>query len=108
VLEQQFTNADGPKLLFPSGLTYSYDTSRPEGQRIIAPLVQGKPLDPAGSYRVAMNGFLAGGGDSFTTLKVGRIVAGGMLDLDALEAWFARGQIVEPPALGRVKNVGPN
>ncbi|MBA4763065.1 bifunctional metallophosphatase/5'-nucleotidase [Sphingomonas sp.] len=107
VLEQQFTNADGPKLLFPSGLTYSYDRSRPEGQRILAPLVQGKPLDPAATYRVAMNGFLAGGGDSFTTLKVGRIVAGGVLDLDALEAWFARGQVVEPPALGRVKNVGP-
>lgn len=107
VLEQQFTNEDGPKLLFPAGLTYSYDTSRPEGQRIIAPLVQGKPLDPAATYRVAMNGFLAGGGDAFTTLKVGRIVAGGMLDLDALEAWFARGQVVTPPALGRAKNVGP-
>ncbi|MCR5871462.1 bifunctional metallophosphatase/5'-nucleotidase [Sphingomonas sp. J344] len=106
VLEQQFTNADGPKLLFPSGLTYSYDRSKPEGQRIIAPLVDGKPLDPAGSYRVAMNGFLAGGGDSFTTLRVGRIVAGGVLDLDALEAWFARGQVVTPPALGRVKDVG--
>jgi len=107
VLEQQFANADGPTLLFPSGLTYSYDRSKPEGQRIIAPLVQGKPLDPAGSYRVAMNGFLAGGGDGFTTLQVGRIVAGGVLDLDALEAWFARGQVVTPPALGRVKDVGP-
>lgn len=106
VLEQQFTNADGPKLLFPSGLSYSYDRSKPEGQRIIGPLVQGKPLDPAATYRVAMNGFLAGGGDSFTTLKVGRIVAGGVLDLDALEAWFARGQVVEPPALGRVKDLG--
>lgn len=106
VLEQQFTNEDGPKLLFPSGLSYSYDRSRPEGQRIIAPLVQGKPLDPAGSYRVAMNGFLAGGGDSFTALKVGRIVAGGVLDLDALEAWFARGEVVAPPTLGRVKDVG--
>lgn len=107
VLEQQFTNEDGPKLLFPAGLTYSYDRSRPEGQRIIAPLVQGKPLDPDATYRVAMNGFLAGGGDSFTTLKVGRVVAGGVLDLDALETWFARGQVVTPPALGRVKNVGP-
>lgn len=107
VLEQQFTNEDGPKLLFPAGLTYSYDRSKPEGQRIIAPLVQGQPLDPAATYRVAMNGFLAGGGDAFTTLKVGRIVAGGVLDVDALEAWFARGQVVTPPALGRVKDVGP-
>ena len=31
-----------------------------------------------------------------------------VLDLDALEAWFARGAVVEPPALGRVKDVGAN
>lgn len=108
VLEQQFTNADGPKLLFPAGLTYSFDRSRPEGQRIIAPMVEGKPLDPAASYRVAMNGFLAGGGDAFSTLAAGRIVAGGVIDLDALEAWFAQGKVVDPPALGRVKDVTPN
>jgi len=107
VLEEQFTNADGPKLLFPAGLSYSFDLSRPEGQRILAPMVEGKPLRADTTYRVAMNGFLAGGGDAFTTLAAGKIVAGGMIDLDALEAWFARGQVVEPPALGRVKDVTP-
>jgi 5'-nucleotidase len=107
VLEQQFTNADGPKVLFTAGLSYRFDMKAPAGQRIIDPMVEGKPLDPAATYRVAMSNFLGGGGDGFSTLTAGRIVAGGVLDLDALEAWFARGQVVDPPALGRVRNVTP-
>ena len=39
VLEQQFAKKDGTALLFPAGLTYSYDLSKPEGQRIIAPML---------------------------------------------------------------------
>lgn len=107
VLEQQFDKAGGPMLLFAAGLTYSYDLSRPEGQRIIAPLIDGKPLDDAAVYRVTVNSFLGGGGDGFSAFKAGRDVAGGMLDLDALEAWFARGRMVDPPALGRVEDVTP-
>lgn len=107
ILEEQFTNVDGAKLLFAAGLTYSFDRSKPAGRRIVAPSVEGRPLDDAATYRVALNSFLAGGGDGFPTLAAGKVVAGGMLDLDALEAWFARGQVVEPPALGRVKDVTP-
>lgn len=107
VLEQQFAKADGTTLLFPAGLTYSYDRSKPEGQRIIAPMIDGQPMRDEAVYRVTVNSFLGGGGDGFTAFKAGKDVAGGMLDLDALEAWFARGQVVEPPALGRVRDVTP-
>ncbi|WP_423604545.1 bifunctional metallophosphatase/5'-nucleotidase [Sphingomonas sp. MS122] len=107
VLEQQFAKTDGTALLFPAGLTYSYDLSKPEGQRIIAPLIDGQPLRDDAVYRVTVNSFLGGGGDGFTAFKAGKDVAGGALDLDALEAWFARGQVVDPPALGRVKDVTP-
>lgn len=107
VLEQQFSNADGPRVLFVSGMTYSFDQSKPAGQRVIAPMIGGKPLDDATLYRVGLSGFLGGGGDGFDTLAAGKVVAGGVVDLDALEAWFARGQVVQPPALGRVKDVTP-
>lgn len=107
VLEQQFSNVDGPKMLFVSGLSYHFDRSRPAGQRVIAPLVEGKPLREDARYRVGLSNFLGGGGDGLTTLAAGRVVAGGILDLDALEAWFARGTVVEPPALGRVRDVTP-
>lgn len=107
VLEQQFAKTDGTALLFPAGLTYSYDLSKPDGQRIIAPRIGGQPMRDEAVYRVTVNSFLGGGGDGFTALKAGRDVAGGMLDLDALEAWFARAQVIDPPALGRVKDVTP-
>ncbi|MEG3180939.1 bifunctional metallophosphatase/5'-nucleotidase [Sphingomonas sp. LT1P40] len=107
VLEQQFAREPSAMILFPAGLTYSYDRSKPAGQRIIAPLVDGKPLNAATVYRVTVNSFLTSGGDGFTVFKDGKIVAGGMLDLDALEAWFARGEVVRPATLGRVKNLTP-
>lgn len=107
VLEQQFSNVDGAKVLFVSGMTYRFDRSKPAGQRIIAPLVAGEPLRDDAVYRVGLSNFLGGGGDGFDTLAAGKVVAGGVLDLDALEAWFARGAVVEPPALGRVVDVTP-
>lgn len=105
VLEQQFANIDGPKVLFAAGLTYRFDQSRPAGRRIISPMVAGQPLRDDAVYRVGLSNFLGGGGDGFDTLAAGKVVAGGVLDLDALEAWFARGEVVRPPALGRVVNV---
>lgn len=107
VLEQQFAKTDGKMLLFPAGLTYSYDLSRPEGQRIIAPMIDGQPMRDDGVYRVTVNSFLGGGGDGFSTFKAGKEVAGGMLDLDALEALFAGGRVIDPPVLGRAKDVTP-
>ncbi len=107
ILEQQFTVPEAPQMLFVSGMSYRFDRSRAAGQRIIAPMVAGQPLDRAATYRVTVNSFLGGGGDGFTTLADAATVAGGMLDLDALEAWFARGDVVTPPALGRVINLTP-
>lgn len=107
VLEQQFAKTDGRTLLFPAGLTYSYDLSRPEGQRIIAPMIDGQPMRGDAVYRVTVNSFLGGGGDGFSTFKAGKDVAGGMLDLDALEALFAGGRVIDPPVLGRAKDVTP-
>ena len=81
VLEQQFTNADKARVMFVSGMSYSFDRSKPPGQRIIAPLVNGQPLRDDATYRVGLSGFLGGGGDAFDTLAGGRIVAGGVLDM---------------------------
>jgi 5'-nucleotidase len=55
------------------GLTYSYDDKQPRGQRIIASSLElnGVTLNPAGTYRVTTNSFLAAGGDNFGTLARG-------------------------------------
>jgi 2',3'-cyclic-nucleotide 2'-phosphodiesterase (5'-nucleotidase family) len=52
-----------------SGLRLAYDAGRPPGDRITALTVGGKPVQPAASYSLATNDFLAGGGDGYVLLK---------------------------------------
>ena len=87
------------------GFRFDYDLSRPKGQRITSLNLNGRPVVPAASYRVTVNNFLASGGDRFTVLTEGKVIADGRLDVDALEAWLASGRPV--PSLGRTKNVTP-
>lgn len=114
VLEQQF--ASGPNtvtnpimLNLSRGFTYSYDLRRPEGQRIIDMRLNGTPVSPDGTYRVAVNSFLAAGGDSFTIFRQGTNPVGGMQDVDALERYIAAmGQTPPPlPSADRVTRLSP-
>lgn len=110
LLEEQFSDASPAtikqSLLMPSaGFTYSYDRSKPAGQRIVAAAFDGRPIDPAASYRITVNNFLASGGDGFTVLAASKPVADAGPDLDALEAWIAKGAQV--PAVGRVIDATP-
>ncbi|HEX8215975.1 MAG TPA: bifunctional metallophosphatase/5'-nucleotidase, partial [Allosphingosinicella sp.] len=88
LLEQQFASGwntvERPNMLLPSrGLTYSYDLTRQEGQRIIDLRLDGQPIRDDSTYRVTMNSFLATGGDNFTVFREGTNVTGGPQDLDA-------------------------
>jgi 5'-nucleotidase len=111
VLEQQWAGFGGQLstkfLQVSAGLSYSYDTSRPLGQRVSNLALNGTPIDPAATYRVAMNDFLANGGDGFTNLVGGgdRVTAPGF-DVDALVAYLGTGPIAPGPA-NRFKNVTP-
>ena len=108
LIEQEFT-ADGTgqfrqSFLIPSeGFAYTIDRSAPDGRHVVAMALNGQPIDPARTYRVAVNNFLQQGGDGFTVLAQGRFVAGGGNDLDALEAFIAEG--VRPSVEGRVSEV---
>ena len=112
LLEQQFASGwntvDRPNMLMPShGLSYAYDLSRPEGQRILDLRLDGEPIRDDAEYRVAMNSFLATGGDNFTVFREGRDPMGGPQDLDALEAYIGAAGSLAPPALGRIENRTP-
>ncbi|HEX8062821.1 MAG TPA: bifunctional metallophosphatase/5'-nucleotidase [Allosphingosinicella sp.] len=112
LLEQQFDSGSNtvasPNMLLPSAnLRYAYDLSKPAGQRILDLTVDGRPIDDNAVYRVAMNSFLATGGDNFTLFKEGTDPAGGPLDLDALEAWIASSTPLTPPAPDRIRDVTP-
>jgi 5'-nucleotidase len=110
LLEEQFGPASPASirqsLMIPSaGFTYAYDRSRPQGERIVSMLLDGRPVDPARTYRITVNNFLASGGDGFSVLAERRPVADGGQDLDAFEAFIARGAQV--PAVGRVTDATP-
>jgi 5'-nucleotidase len=61
--------------------------------------LNGTPIDPAASYRVTVNNYLALGGDGFTALKQGLKPQFGVYDDEALFAYFqANGPIAPPPA----------
>ncbi|MEV4252673.1 bifunctional metallophosphatase/5'-nucleotidase [Spirillospora sp. NPDC049652] len=102
VLEQQWTSA-GTKILQPSaGLHFTIDSSRPIGDRVSAITIDGKPVDPAASYRIAANNFLLGGGDGFTVFTQGKDQVLGPIDLDALVSYFGSHSPVSPPPLDRI------
>jgi 5'-nucleotidase len=112
LLEQQFASGwntvERPNMLMPSrGLSYSYDLSRPEGQRILDLKLDGQPIRDDATYRVTMNSFLATGGDNFTVFREGTDPMGGPQDLDALEAYIEARSPLAPPAANRIRNVTP-
>jgi 5'-nucleotidase len=107
VLEQQFKTVDGAgrvaSLLIPSmGFRFRYDLVQPQGNRVTRMELDGKPIDPTANYRVTVNNFLSSGGDGFSAFSVGTDAVDGGMDLDAMEAWLAKGQPI--PALGRTKD----
>ena len=60
-----------------------------------------QPIEPAATYRVVVNNYLASGGDGLTGFTAGTdLVDTGIVDIDALIAWIAPGR--SPPAIGRV------
>ncbi|MFG2473883.1 bifunctional metallophosphatase/5'-nucleotidase [Streptomyces fagopyri] len=90
-LQQQVSGANeaAPKILqISKGLTYTLDLTKTGAARVVAGSVEldGTAIDPAAVYRVAMNSFLAGGGDGFAELGKGTNVLVGGDDLAAFEA----------------------
>lgn len=59
-----------------SGLTFEADLKQPQGSRVTAVSVDGKPIDPAGKYTVASNNFMLDGGDGYSALGRGRTLIG--------------------------------
>jgi 5'-nucleotidase len=108
ILEQGFDGQGPEQILTPSaGFAYSYDRSRPVGERIVSMTLDGKPIDPAGSYRVTVSNFLANGGDTYTAFTKGRDRTVGPSDIAALEAWLQANPPRAAPAEARHTDLQP-
>jgi 5'-nucleotidase len=110
-LQQQVSgsNEAAPKILQVSkGLTYTLDLTKTGAARVVTDTIKlnGAAIDPAKTYRVAMNEFLAGGGDGFAALGQGTNKLVGASDLDLFNAYLAAHSTaaapLAPPATDRI------
>ncbi|MFJ9579209.1 bifunctional metallophosphatase/5'-nucleotidase [Streptomyces sp. NPDC101191] len=101
-LKQQVSgsNLNSVKILQVSkGLTYTLDMTKTGADRVVdgTIMLNGQPIDPAKTYRVAMNEFLAGGGDGFAALATGTNKLVGASDLDVFNAYLAANSSASAP-----------
>jgi 2',3'-cyclic-nucleotide 2'-phosphodiesterase (5'-nucleotidase family) len=99
-LEQQFPATGPANVLHLSGMTVTLDLTRPPGSRVKQVVLDGgRALEPGRSYSVAVNSFLADGGDGFPAFKKGRKRRTVAVDVDVLEKHLRSGAAVpaKPP-----------
>ncbi|MFD4478628.1 bifunctional metallophosphatase/5'-nucleotidase [Streptomyces sp. NPDC058471] len=101
-LKQQVSgsNAASPKILqISDGLTYTLDMTKSGADRVVTDSIKldGKALDPNATYRVAMNSFLAGGGDGFAELGKGTKPLVGSDDLKAFNEYLTANSSADKP-----------
>ncbi len=100
VLEQQATTLR--MLQISASLTYTWTASAPIESKVSDLKINGVAVDPAASYRITVNNFLAGGGDGFTRLLAGTDLLTGIIDLDAFVAYIENNSPVAPGPMNRV------
>ncbi|MGF6823910.1 5'-nucleotidase [Microbacterium sp. ZKA21] len=110
VLEEQWQPAGASrpflKLGVSKGLAYTYDPTAAAGARIMSITLDGTPIDPAATYTVAANSFLAAGGDNFATFADGTNKADtGKVDLASMVDWFDANGTAAPDLAQRAVGV---
>ena len=100
-LEQQWQPAGATRAFLNLGLSknvrYTYDPAAATGSHITAIFVNDILVDPAKTYRVATNSFLAGGGDNFFALAGGTNYAdSGLIDMDAFINYLSKSGTISP------------
>jgi 5'-nucleotidase len=108
MLEQQWLDPKRPRILHvSSGFRYAWDSAKPYGEHVVAGRMSlnGRPIDPAASYRVTVNNYLAVGGDGFSVLKEGIAQRFGVYDVDALYAYFKANSPVGRAAADRIERI---
>ena len=105
MLEEQFGAERRRIMQVSTGFAYSYDPSRGPGQRVDRSSIRinGMPLDPKRTYRLATSNFLWGGGDGMSALSAGTnpVLVG--TDYDLLADYFSRHSPVQPGRGNRIR-----
>jgi 5'-nucleotidase len=101
-----------------SGVRFSFDPTRPPGDRVRdatlegsgeAIMRDGEPLDPDGIYTVTVNNFMAAGGDEYAVLQeVSSATNTGLVDSEVLARYLTdQPQPIRYPAPERITRLAP-
>ncbi|GAA2112910.1 bifunctional metallophosphatase/5'-nucleotidase [Nocardioides bigeumensis] len=104
LLEQQFSGGNGV-LQIPASLTYDRSESAPTGSKVSNVRINGVLLDPATTYRVTVNNFLADGGDGYSVLRQGTNRFVGEIDSDAFSRYVEFLGTVDPGPQNRITSI---
>lgn len=112
LLEQQWQPPGASRPYLQLGLsdnvTYSYDPSRAEGDRITAINLDGAPLDGEAEVVVGGSDFLIGGGDNFTVLnRAAERRDSGLSDLEEWVAYLKGSAALSPSFVKRAVQISP-
>ena len=104
LLEQQFRASGNTILQVPDGFTYTWDNVAAIGSKVdfASIMIDGLAIDAGATYRVAMNNFLATGGDGFSIFTQCTNPLGGEIDLDVLVTYFEANSPVGPGPQNRI------
>ena len=110
VLEQQFDNpTSGARNLLQvsNGFTYRFRANAPPGQHVDAGsiTINGRPIGPADRVRVEVIDFMVAGGSGYRVFGEGTEKVVGLVDLDALIAYFRTHSPVAPGPQNRIVRI---
>lgn len=85
-----------------AGMSYTFDRSKPVGERIVTVTIGGQPLDAKKLYRIQTIDYLVGGGDGQDTFKEGKDIAYGDPTVDVVAEYIQKHSPVSPKVEGRI------
>jgi 5'-nucleotidase len=111
VLNQQFNNpaAGSNRIMLPSANVH-YQWTTAGGPQVVDGSVSfdggATAISKTASYRVAVNNFMADGGDNYTVFRSCTEPLGGEVDLDAFTRYLGAHSPLAAPTLNRIEKVG--
>lgn len=84
-----------------SGINTTYDSTKPEGKRLLSLSINGKPVKDNQQYKVATYSFAATGGDGYEIFSEGKLLSEGKSVTQVLIDGFKAKKNLTVPALDR-------
>ncbi|MCS7462928.1 5'-nucleotidase C-terminal domain-containing protein [Paenibacillus doosanensis] len=88
-----------------SGMSFAYSKNKPAGQRVLELKVNGQPVDPNKTYKVATNDFIVAGGDGYSMMMDKKSFNTGFTLYDVLEEFFMKRGTLSPSVEERIVEV---